>query len=173
MKIHAIWRGTKDNHETKEQLIRRLEYSWREVLLDPSIICDMYDEMETHLLNGAFIMSRDFERDKVGKRFILDREYEIDVKTRRNLRRHNLYWLLMEALAFQFGGGAGDYHHELKRKFMKPRIIMGRKGIMIEIAPSEAFDRCTEQEFTEYFDKVQRWIIEQGYSMDELLKYAE
>jgi hypothetical protein len=132
--------------------------------------------MKIHLIwrgEGAFAMSRDFEKEKIGKRFIIDREYEVDVKTRRNLKKHSLYWLLMEALAFHFEGGAGDYHYALKRKFMKPKIITGKKGIMIEIAPSEAFDRCTEQEFTEYFDRVQRWIVEQGYTMEELLKYAE
>ena len=122
--------------------------------------------------DDSFIITDEGEKQRVLKRFHPNRVYEVEVKTRRSLRRHNLYWLLLEALAFHFGGGANEYHYELKRKFMRPRIVQGKKGILFELVPSEAFDSCTEDEFGKYFERVQMWLVEQGYTPDEIIRSA-
>jgi hypothetical protein len=121
---------------------------------------------------SLFVAIDPIDQERIEKRFVPNRIYEVEFKTRRNLKKHQLYWVLLNAIAFHFGGGAGDYHYELKKKFMPPRIISGKKGTLFELAPSEAFDSCTEDQFTEYFEKVQRWLIEQGYEPMELIETA-
>lgn len=123
--------------------------------------------------DGAFIMSRDFERDKGGKRFILDREYEIDIKTKRSIPHHAHYWVFLNAFAFHFGETPGDWHEFFKQKLMKPHVVEKtmKNGtvVLIEKRRSEAFDTCTQEEFTDYYQKVQRLVMEWGHNPDEII----
>ena len=122
---------------------------------------------------GQFYMVNKIEREQKGKRFIIDRVYEAEIKTRRNKRKHDLYWKFLESIAFHFGGSAKTWHEELKRLFMRKKMVWFKNGSFVELPESEAFDRCTEVEFSRYFEEVQRYFAEKGYTLEELIRTAE
>lgn len=114
----------------------------------------------------------DHEKEWAKKRLVKDKLYTIEVKTKRSSAQHNYYWLVLGALAFHFGGTDADWHYELKKKFMRPRLVTTPKGETFEFPPSESFNRCTQIEMNEYFGKVQDWVAEQGYLVEELIETA-
>jgi len=106
------------------------------------------------------------------KRLTVNKIYDADLKTRRNLREHNLYWLMLEAVAFHLGGSAATWHEWLKARFMNPEIIKLKSGEVVELPKSESFRLCTEIEFKAYFMKVQEFFLSQGYSPEEMIDTA-
>jgi hypothetical protein len=124
---------------------------------------------------NGFQISRELEREKLGKRLILDREYEIDIITRRNLKQHSWYWgAFLPAVVFHCGGTPGDWHKWLKEKFMpRKQKIELRSGLIVELEPHESFKYCTQEEMNQYLVDVVRFFNSEGYDTEEMIRTME
>ncbi len=83
------------------------------------------------------------------------------VAKKRTLDQNALYWLLMEFAGKQLGYEAEELHEIMKAKFLKH--IVKIKGEMVFVTRSTT--TLDKIEFGEYFDKVNRLLIEYGVNV--------
>jgi hypothetical protein len=97
--------------------------------------------------------------------------YKCKLTNSRNIKHLGKYWLLMKALAFHFPSAADTntaWHEYYKYKFLPLIEFNSKEGKML-FPSSIAFDKMDQLEFDEYYKKVDNFLLESGYNIDELI----
>lgn len=99
-----------------------------------------------------------------------DGEYQMILTKKRNIKHHRKYWLLMNALAFHFGNTSELWHIHYKAKFLPLEEFHLPSGRKILYPSSTSFEKLDQTGFDEYYKNIENYLIEQGYSIDELIE---
>lgn len=130
----------------------------------------MNDITVRYIGNGKFMCSNSYDIRQCEVNLKHDDIYSIQPKKKRNLKRHNLYWLWMTGLSYHTGFTAKQLH-----RFTCDEILMGKliekNGLKIRLSPSEAFDNMdSETEAKEYIEAALFYWSGKGYNLEECLK---
>ena len=77
----------------------------------------------------------------------------------------------MKALEFHFGNTDEGWHLYYKAKFL-PMVEFKMKDKLLLYPSSIAFDKMDQLEFNEYFKKIDNYLLEKGYTIDDLINYS-
>ena len=94
-------------------------------------------------------------------------EYRVEIKKKRKLRtppQNRLYWLVLNWFRIETGNEKEDMHELFRKKFnMKLRkVTINGKTYIVELPGSTTV--MDTKEFSEYYNKVENWFCEQGYT---------
>jgi len=125
----------------------------------------------TILNKGNLSVPDVYDRQAIETR-LKNKEYKVKVINERNLKHLGKYWLLMSALVFHFGNTEDGWHTYYKAKFL-PMIEFKLKDKIILYPASIAFDKMDQLEFDEYYKKIDSYLVEKGYNIDELIETSK
>ena len=121
---------------------------------------------------GDIIPVDNYERQLVIDTLKESREYKCKLTQGRNLKSLGKYWVLMKALEFHFGNTDEGFHLFFKELFLPPIIFKLKNGEIRKYPNSIAFDKMDQLEFNEYFKKIDNYLLEKGYTIDDLINYS-
>src|SRR4030043_1845521 len=103
------------------------------------------------LLNTGNFSPIDFDT----RRLILlelkpEREYELKIELKRNIKHNAKYWVLLKALEFHFGNTDIGWHLYFKSKFLPMVDFKLPSGKRLLYPNSTAFDKLDQIGFDEY-----------------------
>lgn len=123
--------------------------------------------------NGNLQPIDNYSRQLVLASLKFNKQYEIKIVNKRNIKHLAKYWILLKALSFHFGNTDNGWHLYLKSKFLPLEEFQFKSGKKILYPSSVAFDKMNQIEFDEYYKKVEDFLIENGYNIDELIEHCE
>jgi hypothetical protein len=100
-------------------------------------------------------------------------EYQCTLKKQRNVKHNSKYWVLLKALEFHFGNTDTAWHLFFKEKFLEPIVFKLKNGTVKKYPNSTAFDKMNQIEFDDFYRKVENYLIDHGYNIDELINSTE
>ena len=95
----------------------------------------------------------------------LTKAWEIEVKTfafNRSTQQNKRYWALIKELGSFLGYSESEMHELMKYKFLSYKTEL--LGEEIPVIPSTS--KLTIKEFVEYLNKVERFAVELGFTLD-------
>lgn len=95
----------------------------------------------------------------------LSKAWEIEVKPfafNRSVQQNKKYWALIGELGSYLGYDVGEMHELMKYKFLSYKQEM--LGDEMVVIPSTS--KLTVKEFVEYLNKVERFAIDLGFTLD-------
>lgn len=119
--------------------------------------------------NGNLFVVSDYDKATICEK-LKDREYECKIIQSRNIKHLGKYWMLLKALEFHFSNTDEGYHLFFKELFLPPIEFILKSGIIKKYPNSIAFDKMDQLAFNDYYQKIENWLIEKGYNIDELIE---
>ena len=95
----------------------------------------------------------------------LSKAWEVEVKPfafNRSTEQNKRYWALIKELGSFLGYDEGEMHELMKYKFLSYKTEM--LGEEIPVIPSTS--KLTIKEFVEYLEKVERFAVSLGFTLD-------
>lgn len=91
----------------------------------------------------------------------------------RNIKHNSKYWVLLNALEFHFDNTAEAWHMFFKSRFLPMVEFAFKTGKRVLYPASTAFDKMSQLEFDEYYKKVEKFLNDYGYDIDEIINTME
>ncbi len=122
--------------------------------------------------SGDLSPANRYDRELLMKRYgkYKNKPLMITIVAPRLVKHNSKYWILLAALEFHFGNTDEEWHVYFKGLFL-PRVefynpLTQERELHVS---STAFDKLDQAGFDEYYTRVDNWIIQRGYLVEELI----
>lgn len=122
--------------------------------------------------NAEFIPSNIYDKKLAFDSLKVGKPYQCKLTNARILKHNSKYWLLLNALEFHTENNSAAWHLFFKSKFLPMVEFSFPSGKKILYPNSTAFDKMGQVEFDEYYKKVELFLNEKGYNIDDLINYS-
>lgn len=125
--------------------------------------------------NGDLVPANNYDRELIVRRYAKYKDVPlmVHIVKPRSVKHNAKYWCLMYALSYHFGNTDDDWHQHFKRQFLPVKEFYNPLTGTTELhVASTAFDRLDQAGFDEYYQRVDRWLLDRGYDVDELIETA-